>query len=100
MGEGQTRAIVNTYLALLASCITTFLVSTLAGHGRLHTAHIRNAVVAGGVAVGATADLAIQPAGAMVVGTLAGLIATLGAHYLTPRLSQRIVHDTCKLCYR
>lgn len=93
--EGRTRAIVNTYLSVAASCIVAFLASVVAGRGRLNLAHIRNATVAGGVAVGAVADMAIQPAGALIIGTLAGLIAALGAHYVTPRLNRSFVHDTC-----
>lgn len=34
--EGQLRAIVNTYLSIAASCITTFIVSTLVGKGKLN----------------------------------------------------------------
>lgn len=93
--EGRTRAIVNTYLSVSASCIVAFLVSVVAGKGRLRMTHIRNATVAGGVAVGAVADMAIQPAGALIIGTLAGIIAALGAHYVTPRLNRKFVHDTC-----
>ena len=81
---------------MAASCIVAFLASVVAGRGRLHMVHIRNATVAGGVAVGAVADMAIQPTGALIIGTLAGLIAALGAHYVTPRLNRRFVHDTCE----
>lgn len=34
--EGQIRAIVNTYLSISASCVVTFLVSSLVGRGRLN----------------------------------------------------------------
>lgn len=38
--EGQMRAIVNTYLSIASSCITTFIISTLVGKGKLNMAKI------------------------------------------------------------
>jgi ammonium transporter Rh len=94
--EGQVRAIVNTYLSITASCVCTFIVSLLVGKGRLNMVHIQNATLAGGVAVGAVADMPIQPFGAMIIGSFAGVISTLGFQYLTPMLNHGILHDTCK----
>ena len=39
---------------------------------------IQNATLSGGVAVGAVADLAIPPYGAFIIGSLTGIISTLG----------------------
>ena len=49
----------------------------------------------GGVAVGAVADQVIQPFGAMIIGSFAGIISTLGYQFLTPKLNSRFLHDTC-----
>ena len=38
----------------------------------------QNATLSGGVAVGAIADLMIQPGGAFIAGSLCGAISTLG----------------------
>ena len=45
---------------------------------RVNVVDVQNAVLAGGVAVGAVADLAIQPYGALLAGALAGIISTAG----------------------
>lgn len=45
--------------------------------------HIQNATLAGGVAVGATADMPLNPWGAVVIGCLAGLISTVGFRFFT-----------------
>jgi ammonium transporter Rh len=95
VGEGQNRAIVNTYLSIAASCITVFIFSVLVGKGRLNMVHVQNATLAGGVAVGAVADMPIQPFGALLIGSVAGIISTLGYEYLTPKLNEFLVHDTC-----
>ena len=38
----------------------------------------QNATLSGGVAVGAIADLMIQPGGAFIAGTLCGIVSTIG----------------------
>ena len=39
---------------------------------------IQNATLSGGVAVGALADLMIQPGGAFVMGSICGIVSSLG----------------------
>jgi len=57
---------------------------------------IQNATLAGGVAVGAVADLMMQPYGAMLAGTVVGIISTLGFKKLQFYLQTRLgLHDTC-----
>ena len=57
---------------------------------------IQNATLSGGVIVGATADMILQPAGAVTAGSLAGLVSTVGYKVLGGKLFQRLeIHDTC-----
>ena len=93
--EGQTRAIVNTYLSITASVVVTFLMSAFVHRGKFNMVHIQNATLAGGVAVGAVADMPVQPFGAMIIGSFAGLVSVLGFRYLTPALKKIYLHDTC-----
>lgn len=76
-GEQQTRALINTVLALLASTVMTFGVTFILEDGKLSTVPIQNATLAGGVSIGATANL-VGPFGAVVVGGLAGILSTAG----------------------
>ena len=73
--------------------------SMLTNNGKISMVHIQNATLAGGVAVGAVADLVIQPLGAMILGSVAGLVSTIGFQYLTPILNRIFVHDSCTLFY-
>merc|ERR1712088_538537 len=58
--------------------------------------HIQNATLAGGVAIGACADLVVQPYGCLIVGAFAGVVSTLGYDYITPWLAKKMhTHDTC-----
>lgn len=77
-GQGQTTALINTILALVASTITTFALTPILSQGRMATVPVQNATLAGGVAIGATANLALQPKGALIIGTLAGALSTFG----------------------
>jgi len=76
-GPGQTRALINTVLALLASTVVTFGLTPLLMQGKIGTVPIQNATLAGGVSIGATANL-VGPFGALVVGGLAGFLSTWG----------------------
>jgi len=59
--------------------------------------HIQNATLAGGVAIGAIADMAIHPFSAALVGSVTGVISTLGYRYLHEFLNHHFkLHDTCK----
>ncbi|KAM9296525.1 ammonium transporter Rh type A-like [Gastrophryne carolinensis] len=94
--EAQHRAILNTFLALSSGVVTTFAVSSLVDRrGRISLAHLQNASLAGGVAIGISADL-IGPGGAFAVGSLASLSCTLGFQYLSPFLARKVkLQDQC-----
>merc|ERR1711988_1196375 len=76
-GAGQTTALINTVLALCASTVVTFGLTPLLMDGKIGTVPIQNATLAGGVSIGATANM-VGPYGAIVVGALAGLLSTWG----------------------
>ena len=58
---------------------------------------ILNASLAGGVAIGASADIIVMPFGSMVCGFVAGCVSSLGFANLNPWLkeSRLKLHDTC-----
>jgi len=96
-GDAQLRAVINTYISLCAGCISAFAVSALVNPQRKFCMeHIQNATLAGGVAIGATADMIVTPFGAMVTGTLAGAISTIGYEHISPYLVKKFkICDTC-----
>ncbi|XP_024070857.2 ammonium transporter Rh type A [Terrapene carolina triunguis] len=93
----QQRAIINTYFSMAACTLTAFALSSLVEHrGKLDMVHIQNATLAGGVAVGSCADMSIYPFGAMLIGSIAGVISVIGFKFLTPFFSSKLkIHDTC-----
>uniref|UniRef100_A0A8C0FRW1 Ammonium transporter AmtB-like domain-containing protein n=1 Tax=Bubo bubo TaxID=30461 RepID=A0A8C0FRW1_BUBBB len=59
-GDAQHRAILNTLLAMSASTVTTTVASSLLERdGKLSPCHLQNGSLAGGVAIGAVADMAM-----------------------------------------
>ncbi|XP_025238781.1 ammonium transporter Rh type A isoform X1 [Theropithecus gelada] len=96
-GDKQSRAIVNTYFSLAACVVTAFAFSSLVERrGKLNMVHIQNATLAGGVAVGTCADMAIHPFGSMTLGSIAGAVSVIGYKFLTPLFTTKLgIHDTC-----
>lgn len=95
-GNSQERVIVNTLLSLTASGVSAVLLSMWHGGGKMSMVHFQNGVLAGGVAVGSSADLVIGPHGALIVGSVAGAVSVLGYIYVSPFLTTRFnLHDTC-----
>ncbi|XP_003799892.1 blood group Rh(CE) polypeptide isoform X1 [Otolemur garnettii] len=95
------NAIFNTYYALAVSTVTAISVSAWTHpRGKINMTHVHNAVLAGGVAVGASCHLIPSPWLAMVLGLVAGLISTGGAKCL-PMCFNRVlgIHDTCGVHY-
>ena len=55
------RVVVNTVLALTASCCTAFATSSLYHKGKFDMEDVLNATLAGGVIVGSTCDMFTAP---------------------------------------
>ena len=94
--SAQFLSVVNTLLSLLGSTISTFAISAVIGKGRLNMMHVQNSTLAGGVAMGAACTLRMTPGGAVLVGTVAGVLSVCGYAYTTPYLDGLIgLGDTC-----
>lgn len=89
--DGHGIALLNTVLALLASTVTTFGVMPLLSGNRLGTVPVQNATLAGGVSIGATANLAMGPMAAVLIGIVAGAISCVG--FIKPLIPSSL--DTC-----
>ena len=95
--DEQQRAMVNTIIALVSSSTVAFAASCLLSSDyKLRCADIQNATLAGGVAIGAIADLTLAPATVSLVGMTAGLVSVVGFKFIQPFLETRVgLHDTC-----
>lgn len=93
--ESET-ALTNTILALLGSTVTTFAVTAALNSKMLSAVDIQNATLAGGVSIGAIANLNIQPCGALIVGCVAGMVSAVGYNKVqTILLNSFGLHDSC-----
>merc|ERR1712014_152172 len=64
--------------------------------GRFDMGHIQNATLAGGVAMGSSANFQVGIGGAVVIGTLAGAVSTVGYQILQEIVLEKLsIHDTC-----
>lgn len=96
-GNSQHRVVINTVLALTNSCISAFFMSRLLRpHNKFSMEDILNATLAGGVAVGSSADLVIGPYASLIIGAIAGSLSVVGYVYIQPYLQKKFnLHDTC-----
>jgi ammonium transporter Rh len=91
----ESVCVMHTVLALLGSTGATFYMSQKLCKGKFDPVHITNSTLAGGVAVGSSARLAMTPGGALLLGVLAGVVSVYGYVYSTPMLEKLGVFDTC-----
>lgn len=76
--------------------IASIVVSKFVHGGKLNMEIVLNASLAGGVAVGSSADLIVQPAGAMIAGFIVGTISACGFAFLSAFVKEHLrLHDTC-----
>merc|ERR1711997_1318593 len=93
----QERAIIATLLSLVGSAVTSFVMSQFMRGGEFCMVDVQNATLAGGVAIGTAANLAVlSPAEALTIGVASGILSVLGYTVIQPNLQKYIgLHDTC-----
>lgn len=96
-GDSFTRAVVNTLISIAGSSISAFVTSYIVRkQKKFNILHIQNATLAGGVAIGAAADLGITPAAALAVGFVAGIVSVVGYNYIQSKVESKFgITDTC-----
>jgi ammonium transporter Rh len=94
--QGQFAATaVNTVLALCGATASTFVFSSIFGHGKVAIGDVANAALAGGVAIGATCNIVPAPF-AFGIGLVAGAICVVGYAVVQPKLQRVLgIVDTC-----
>jgi len=95
VGLQQQRAIINTTLSITASCLVSIYVSR-AIKGKIDMEVMLNATLAGGVVMGASCDLIVNPGFAILAGAIAGAISAIGFLKLNALCKKKFnLHDTC-----
>jgi len=90
----QGRILMNTYLAICASCATAFATSSLLNKGKFQMLEIQNATLAGGVIIGMICPFGIQPWTAVLIGGLGGVISCSGYALYHPFLERLGITDS------
>ena len=95
IGNSQHRVVINTILSLTSSCMSSFAMSKFFRR-KFNMIDIQNASLAGGVAIGSSADLVIGPSFSLLIGMIAGITSTFGYNKIQPFLQNKFkIHDTC-----
>lgn len=90
----QSRVIVNTFLALTSSVVVTFLFSGIFNNGLFCPVEVRNAAIAGGIAISSSIGVVNGPAAACGTGLVAALAALFGIRRFTPFIAKFGFHDS------
>uniref|UniRef100_A0A914XCP6 Ammonium transporter AmtB-like domain-containing protein n=1 Tax=Plectus sambesii TaxID=2011161 RepID=A0A914XCP6_9BILA len=92
----RQRALINTLFALLASTLSTFIFTVFVStDGKFGVTHAQNAVLAGGVAISATASTICHPWVSLVIGVVAGMLAVFSIEYKQKCILDKAgFHDT------
>jgi len=100
VGNGKSRAAINTTLSLLTSVCAAMLTSMALHKGKVNAEQVLNATLAGGVMMGSSCDMIVSPFISLCVGFVAGTISTLGFQF-GPRIVYGYLklHDTCGVFY-
>ena len=93
-GAQERNALMNTITALFGSTVITFGFSALL-EKKIRPVDIQNATLAGGVAIGASANFSVTPCGALGIGVFAGALSTFGFSKVQPALAKLGLHDSC-----
>ncbi|KAL5249583.1 hypothetical protein ACHWQZ_G018454 [Mnemiopsis leidyi] len=90
----QGRIVLNTYLAIAASCATAFATSSLAHRGKFEMIEIQNSTLSGGVMIGMICPFHLEPWIPVLIGGLAGMISSMGYAKYHPFLEKFGITDS------
>ena len=93
----QARGFANTIIALSASTVAAFWGTLFfSKKHKFRPVDIQNATLAGGVAIGCTANLYISAFDACFIGVASGIVSVIGYNFIQPWLETNWnLHDTC-----
>lgn len=94
-GMAQQRAVMNTVFSISASALVSVYISRVY-LGKIDMEVLLNATLAGGVMMGAAADIITGPGYCMIAGAIAGAISAFGYLKLNTWCQKKFnLHDTC-----
>ena len=93
------RGIINTYLSISGSLISTFIISPLLFKEKLKMKYILNASYVGGIIIGGCCTICSSAWGAMIIGIIGGTICNLSLYYLKPKLRSCKTEDTLDILH-
>lgn len=90
----QQRVVVNTYLAICASCVVAMVTSSLVNGGKLSMLEVQNATLAGGVSIGMSCSFNVAPWVPVLIGGLAGALSSVGYRHIAGCIENMKIVDS------
>lgn len=98
-GNQKYRGIINTYLSIGGSIVSTFLISSIFNHKKLKEEDILNATFSGGIIVAGCCHIINHFWSSILLGNISGAISCCLFFALSEKLKQKGFHDTANIIY-
>lgn len=93
------RGIINTYLSMIGSVISIFVVSPIVSNGKIKMEHLLNSSFVGGIIIGGCCTICSSAWAAILIGFIGGCISVLGFWFLKKKLKELKLEDTFGILY-
>ena len=93
------RGIINTYLSMIGSVISVFVVSPIVSNGKMKMEHLLNSLFVGGIIIGGCCTICSSAWGAILIGFIGGCITVLGFWFFKKKLKELKLEDTFGILY-
>ena len=99
MQRSKYRGVINTYLAIIGSIISTFCTSPLFNQGKFKIDDILNSCFSGGIVIGGCCHLIEHYWLSLIIGFLCGGVTCCLYNLLSERLQLKGYHDTANIFF-
>ena len=93
------RGIINTYLSMIGSVISVFVVSPIVSNGKIKMEHLLNSSFIGGIIIGGCCTICSSSWAAILIGFIGGSISVLGFWFFKKKLKELKLEDTFGILY-
>ena len=93
------RGIINTYLSMIGSVISVFVVSPIVSNGKIKMEHLLNSSFVGGIIIGGCCTICSSSWASILIGFIGGSISVLGFWFFKKKLKELKLEDTFGILY-
>jgi len=93
------RGVINTYLSMIGSVVSVFVVSPIVSNGKIKMEHLLNSSFVGGVIIGGCCTVCSSGWAAILIGFIGGCLSVIGLWFFKKKLKELKLEDTFGILY-